>query len=102
MSENVNKREETEAYYKLEDRPPTGETILLGVQHMLAMFVGIITPPLIIAGVAGLNAEQSAFFVNMALIVSGVTSYIQARKVGPIGSGLLAVHGTSFTFVPMA
>ncbi|MDZ7673201.1 MAG: hypothetical protein U5K53_10315 [Halanaerobiales bacterium] len=66
------------------------------------MFVGIITPPLIIAGVAGLNAEQSAFFVNMALIVSGVTSYIQAKKVGPIGSGLLAVHGTSFTFVPMA
>ena len=102
MSENVNKREETEAYYKLEDRPPTGETILLGFQHMLAMFVGIITPPLIIAGAAGLNAAESAFFVNMALIISGVASYIQCHKFGPVGSGLLGVHGTSFTFVPMA
>jgi len=91
-----------EAYYELEDRPPTGETILLGFQHMLAMFVGIITPPLIIAGAAGLNAAESAFFVNMALIVSGVASYIQCRKFGPVGSGLLGVHGTSFTFVPMA
>ncbi len=93
---------EEEAYYELEDRPPTGETILLGFQHMLAMFVGIITPPLIIAGAAGLNAAESAFFVNMALIVSGVASYIQCRKFGPVGSGLLGVHGTSFTFVPMA
>jgi NCS2 family nucleobase:cation symporter-2/xanthine permease XanP len=103
MAENEEEQVvEDSVYCRLEDKPPTGETILLGVQHMLAMFVGIITPPLIIAGVAGLNAEQSAFFVSMALIVSGVTSYIQARKVGPIGSGLLAVHGTSFTFVPMA
>ena len=93
---------EEEAYYELEDSPPTGETILLGFQHMLAMFVGIITPPLIIAGAAGLNAAESAFFVNMALIVSGVASYIQCRKFGPVGSGLLGVHGTSFTFVPMA
>ena len=91
-----------EAYYELEDRPPTGETILLGFQHMLAMFVGIITPPLIIAGAAGLNAAESAFFVNMALIISGVASYIQCHKFGPVGSGLLGVHGTSFTFVPMA
>ncbi len=109
MSEKVDNSEEkeqmvkeTEAYYELEDRPPTGETILLGFQHMLAMFVGIITPPLIIAGAAGLNAAESAFFVNMALIISGVASYIQCHKFGPVGSGLLGVHGTSFTFVPMA
>lgn len=109
MSEKVDNNEKkeqmvvkTEAYYELEDRPPTGETILLGFQHMLAMFVGIITPPLIIAGAAGLNAAESAFFVNMALIISGVASYIQCRKFGPVGSGLLGVHGTSFTFVPMA
>ena len=31
--------------YRLEDRPPFLETLLLGLQHMLAMFVGIITPP---------------------------------------------------------
>ena len=91
-----------ETYYSLEEKPPIGETILLGFQHMLAMFVGIITPPLIIAGAVGLNANQTGFFVSMALIVSGITTFIQCRKFGPVGSGLLGVQGTSFNFVPMA
>ncbi len=89
-------------YFSLEERPPLVETSLLGLQHMLAMFVGIITPPLIIAGVAGLDAAETGFFVSMALIMSGITSFIQCRRFGPLGSGLLGVHGTSFTFVPMA
>jgi NCS2 family nucleobase:cation symporter-2/xanthine permease XanP len=93
---------EEEPFYGLEENPPLVEILLLGLQHMLAMFVGIITPPLIIAGVAGLNAAETGFFVSMALMVSGVTTYIQVTKIGPVGSGLLAVHGTSFTFVPMA
>ncbi|MBS3811532.1 MAG: hypothetical protein KGY44_06700 [Halanaerobiales bacterium] len=56
---------------------------------MFAMFVGIITLPLIIAGAAGLNVADSAFFVNMALIISGISSYIPCRKIDPVGSGLL-------------
>ena len=101
--ENLANEELTvETYYSLEEKPPVGETILLGFQHMLAMFVGIITPPLIIAGAVGLNADQTGFFVSMALIVSGITTFIQCRKIGPVGSGLLGVQGTSFNFVPMA
>ncbi len=105
MDASAEKREvvvEEEPVFGLLDKPPLIETALLGLQHMLAMFVGIITPPLIIAGVAGLNAAETGFFVSMALMVSGVTTYIQVTKLGPVGSGLLAVHGTSFTFVPMA
>lgn len=105
MDMSAEKREvvvEEKPSFGLEDKPPFAEIMLLGLQHMLAMFVGIITPPLIIAGVAGLNAAETGFFVSMALMVSGVTTYIQVNKWGPVGSGLLAVHGTSFTFVPMA
>lgn len=98
----VETNSDVSTYYSLEEKPPLGETILLGFQHMLAMFVGIITPPLIIAGACGLDASQTSFFVSMALIVSGVTTFIQCRKFGPVGSGLLGVQGTSFNFVPMA
>ena len=35
--------------YGLDARPPLPQTIFAALQHMLAMFVGIITPPLIIA-----------------------------------------------------
>jgi len=92
----------TEFLYKLEDKPPFYETVVLSIQHVLAMFVGIITPPLIIAGVAGLNPLETGYFVSMALIISGVTTFFQVKQLGPFGSGLLAVQGTSFTFVPMA
>ncbi len=89
-------------YYSLEEKPPPEETVLLGFQHMLAMFVGIITPPLIIAGVAGLGPTETGFFVSMALIMSGIVTFVQCRRFGPVGAGLLGVTGTSFTFVPMA
>jgi xanthine permease XanP len=35
----------------------------------------------------------------MALMVSGLSTFIQAKKFGPVGSGLIAVQGTSFTFI---
>ena len=96
-----NKQEDC-CYYSLEDKPPLPETGVLGFQHMLAMFVGIITPPLIIAGVAGLGPGETGFFVSMALIMSGIVSFVQCKRFGPVGAGLLGVTGTSFTFVPMA
>jgi len=100
-STRIVEREE-EALYKLEERPPLYVTVVLSIQHMLAMFVGIITPPLIIAGVTGLDVLETGYIVSMALIISGVTTIFQVKQIGPFGSGLLAVQGTSFTFVPMS
>jgi len=84
--------------YGLEDRPPLRETIFAALQHLLAIFVGIITPTLIIGGVLGLGKEVP-YLISMALIVSGVATYIQIRRIGPIGSGLLSIQGTSFAFL---
>ena len=84
--------------YGLDDKPPIPAAILAALQHMLASFVGIITPTLIIGGVLGLGAEIP-YLISMALIVSGVGTFIQAKKVGPIGSGMVALQGTSFAFL---
>ena len=88
----------SELIYGLEDRPPKPQAFLAGLQHVLASFVGIITPTLIIGGVLGLGAEIP-YLISMALIVSGVGTFIQARTVGPVGSGLVALQGTSFAFL---
>jgi xanthine permease XanP len=85
--------------YGLEDRPPVRESIFAGLQHVLAMFVGIITPPLIISNALGLEPADTAYIVSMSLFISGVATFIQAKRLGPIGSGLLSVQGTSFTFL---
>lgn len=85
--------------YGLNDRPPLGKAIFVALQHVLAVFVGIVTPPLIIARALQLPAADSVFLVSMALFVSGVGTLLQTCKIGPIGSGLLSIQGTSFVFV---
>lgn len=85
--------------YGLEARPPLRDTLFAALQHLLAIFVAIITPPLIIAGALNLDLETTGFLVSMSLFVSGVATFIQCRKVGPIGCGLLCVQGTSFSFI---
>ncbi|KUE78143.1 nucleobase:cation symporter-2 family protein [Aeromonas schubertii] len=85
--------------YGLEARPPLPQTLFAALQHMLAMFVGIITPPLIIASSLGLSAGESRYIVSMSLLMSGIASFIQTRRFGPVGSGLLSVQGTSFNFL---
>src|SRR5262245_33547676 len=63
------------------------------------MFVGIIAPPAIIAAGLGLPPEETSFFVSMALFASGISTVTQVMRIGPVGTGLLSVQGTSFTFV---
>ena len=85
--------------YGLEARPPLRDTLFAALQHLLAIFVAIITPPLIIAGALNLDLETTGFLVSMSLFVSGVATFVQCRKVGPVGCGLLCVQGTSFSFI---
>ncbi len=85
--------------YGLEDRPPFVDAAFAAIQHVFACFVGIITPSLIIGGALGLEPSDGAYLVSMSLFVSGIATFIQAKRIGPVGSGLLSVQGTSFAFI---
>ena len=85
--------------YGLEDHPPLRDTLFAALQHLLAVFVAIITPPLIIAGALKLDLETTGFLVSMSLFVSGLATFVQCRRVGPVGCGLLCIQGTSFSFI---
>ncbi len=85
--------------YGLDDKPAALPAIYGALQHLLAMFVGIITPAIIISGVLGLSIEYSSFLISMALFASGVGTFIQVSRFGPLGSGLLSIQGVSFTFI---
>ena len=98
--EESNKSElKAELIYGLNDRPPLRETLFAALQHLLAIFVAIITPPLIIAGALKLDIETTSFLVSMALFASGVSTFLQCRRIGGIGTGLLCIQGTSFSFI---
>lgn len=85
--------------YGLNDRPPLRETLFAALQHLLAIFVAIITPPLIIASALRFDIQTTGFLVSMSLFVSGIATFIQSHCVGPIGTGLLCIQGTSFSFI---
>lgn len=85
--------------YGLNDRPPLAETIFAALQHLLAIFVAIMTPPLIIAGQLGLDLHTTSFLVSMALFASGIATFVQCRRFGPVGTGLLCIQGTSYSFI---
>jgi xanthine permease XanP len=89
----------TELIYGLNDRPKVPEAILVAIQHVMASFVGIITPPLIICNGLNLDAANTSFIISMSLFISGIATFIQTKRIGPVGSGLLSLQGTSFTFV---
>lgn len=85
--------------YGVNDQPPLRDTLFAAVQHLLAIFVAIITPPLIIAKALDMDLATTGFLVSMSLFISGVATFIQCRRIGPVGCGLLCVQGTSFSFI---
>lgn len=89
----------SELIYRLEDRPPLPQTLFAACQHLLAMFVAVITPALLICRALGLPAQDTQHIISMSLFASGVASIIQIKARGPVGSGLLSIQGTSFNFV---
>ncbi|CNE97807.1 transport protein%2C symporter [Yersinia rohdei] len=89
----------SELIYRLEDRPPLAQTLFAACQHLLAMFVAVITPGLLICQALGLPAEDTQRIISMSLFASGLASLLQIKTWGPVGSGLLSIQGTSFNFV---
>lgn len=89
----------TDLVYGYNERPSFKDAMFAAIQHLLAIFVAIITPPLIIASTLKLDLETTSFLVSMALFVSGISTFIQCKRVGPVGCGLLCIQGTSFSFI---
>ena len=80
---------------------PLNKSIPLGIQHVLAMFAGNITVPIIVAGVFGSTTAEKIFLIQMALFVAGVATIIQTVGIGKIGARLPIIQGTSFAFIPI-
>lgn len=83
----------------LDDRPPPLLGMLAALQHLLAIIVPIVTPGLLICQALGVSSRDTNLIVSMSLVVSGIATFVQCRRFGPFGAGLLIVQGTSFNFV---
>ena len=90
--------------YDFYGRIPLKDAIPLGLQHVLAMFVGNLTPLLIITGACGITggsdlAELQVALLQNAMLVAGIVTLIQLYAIGPVGGKVPIIMGTSSGFI---
>ena len=82
---------------------PLSKAIPLGLQHVLAMFVGNLTPLLIICGACGIAGAEFAdlriSLLQNAMIVAGLVTLVQLYSIGPCGGKVPIIMGTSSGFI---
>lgn len=93
----------SDAAFKMEGKMPLSQAIPLGLQHVLAMFVGNLTPLLIITGACGLASTEFAdlqlCLLQNAMLIAGVITLVQLFAIGPIGGKVPIIMGTSSGFL---
>ena len=88
--------------YELDGVVPLKEALPLGIQHVLAMFLGNISPLLIIAGMLGLSPDLKSALIQNAMFIAGAVTLVQLYPVWKIGAKLPIVMGTSSGFIGTA
>lgn len=102
-------------FYPLDEPLPLLISLVMGLQHSFAMVGGLITPPYVVFRftIDFMNVELQQYAIVAALITSGTCTIINVLRFKIpftkklfgrqlyIGSGLLSVMGTSFTFLPI-
>ena len=76
-----------------------GPGLFYGLQHILAMYAGVVTPPIIIGNAAGLTGAEVGLIVTAALFVSGLGTLLQSLGLPFVGARLPLVQGVSFAAV---
>lgn len=88
--------------YELEGRVALNKAIPLGIQHVLAMFLGNISPLIIISGMLQMPIETKTMLIQNSMFIAGVATLIQLYPVFKVGAGLPIVMGTSSGFIGTA
>ena len=86
--------------FQYEGMPPLGQTVPLGLQHVVAAVVGIVTPAIMIAGTCGITGADQTLLIQVSLLVTAVATLLQLFPIGPVGSRLPVIMGISFAYVP--
>ena len=91
------------AEYEFYGKLPLKKAIPLGLQHVLAMFVGNLTPILIISGACGIAGEEfgslQVDLLQNAMLIAGIVTLIQLFAIGPVGGKVPIIMGTSSGFI---
>ena len=89
----------TAVRYEPDEKPPALLSLGLGLQLAVLCVAGVVLTPAIVIRVAGGTEAFLSWAVFAALAVSGVTTLVQAVRLGRIGAGYVLLMGTSGAFI---
>lgn len=97
----MSKENQNATPHDLEGRLPLSQAVPLGLQHVLAMFVGNLTPLIIITAACGIESGSSlqVSLLQNAMLIAGIVTLVQLFTIGPVGARLPIVMGTSSGFI---
>ena len=97
----MNKEKKYSSPYEFEGKLPLSQAIPMGLQHVMAMFVGNLTPILIISGACGIagGTELQIALLQNAMLVAGIVTLVQLYAIGPCGGKVPIIMGTSSGFI---
>lgn len=98
MQSETDRRDQS-VLYEPNERPPNTITFALGFQAAMLCIAGIVITPVIVVRAAGEGEPYLSWAVFAALLVSGLTTVLQAVRVGRIGAGYILLMGTSGAFI---
>lgn len=89
------------AVFQYEGIPAPNQLIPLGLQHVVAAIVGIVTPSILVANTCDIQGADRTLLIQVSLLVTALATLLQLFPIfGRIGSRLPVIMGISFAYVP--
>ncbi|MEU6171535.1 nucleobase:cation symporter-2 family protein [Streptantibioticus parmotrematis] len=87
------------ARHPVDQTLPPLKLVTSGLQHVAAMYAGVVAPPLVVGKAVGLTATQMTFLVGASLFTAGIATLLQTIGFWKVGARLPFVNGVSFAGV---
>lgn len=78
---------------------PAFKLVTSGLQHVAAMYAGVVAPPLVVGVAIGLSVTDLTFLMGASLFTAGIATLLQTLGVWKIGARLPFVNGATFAGV---
>ncbi|MBW8700066.1 Uric acid permease PucK [Streptomyces sp. MBT84] len=87
------------AAHPVDEKLPALKMAASGLQHVAAMYAGVVAPPLIVGAAVGLTGTDLTFLTGACLFTAGIATLLQTLGIWKIGARLPFVNGVTFAGV---
>ncbi len=86
--------------YEAHENPPLMASLGYGAQFSLVASVTLLVTPVVVAKASGRDDSYLIWMVFASLVVCGLSTFIQVRRIGPIGAGAVLPMFTAAFSIP--